>query len=165
MYMLESPCALYCEEETSDGDFSLNNNDLIEETVNNDSSVIKDSPLLSPHLQEDDLFDDDSGLESLISKENETHLCYDNLMSDGPLVESRREAVGWVLRVNAHYGFSACTAALAVNYYDRFLLSIGLQNNKPWASQLAAVACLSLAAKIQETLVPLLLDLQVWVLA
>lgn len=161
MHLLEEPCALYCEEGTFDEDFSLNTNALVEESVNNVSSAIKDSPLPSPRLQQQDLFYGDNEFESLISKENETHLCYDNLMSDGSLVESRRDAVGWILRVNAHYGFSAFTAALAVNYFDRFLLSIRLQNNKPWTTQLTAVACLSLAAKVQETQVPLLLDLQV----
>ncbi|XP_065863694.1 cyclin-D3-1-like isoform X4 [Euphorbia lathyris] len=33
--------------------------------------------------------------------------------------------------------------------------------DKPWMPQLAAVACLFLAAKVEETQVPLLLDLQV----
>lgn len=161
MHLLEEPCALYCEEETFDEDFSLNTNALVEESVNNDSSAIKDSPLPSPLPQEHDVFYDDNEFESLISKEKETHLCYDNLMSDGSLVESRRDAVGWILRVNAHYGFSAFTAALAVNYFDRFLLSVRLQNSNPWTTQLTAVACLSLAAKVQETQVLLLLDLQV----
>ncbi|OWM65657.1 cyclin-D3-3-like [Punica granatum] len=149
----EEHCALYCEEQTFDEDFSLNNND---------SPAIKDSPLPSSSpLQEHDPFIDSCELATLISKENGTHLCYDNLVSDGSLADARREAVGWVLSVNARYGFSAFTAALAVNYFDRFLLSVRLQNNKPWATQLTAVACLSLAAKIQETRVPLLLDLQV----
>ncbi|KAJ1421163.1 Cyclin-like [Sesbania bispinosa] len=36
-----------------------------------------------------------------------------------------------------------------------------LLRDKPWMTQLTAVACLSLAAKVEETHVPLLLDLQV----
>ncbi|CAI9752876.1 unnamed protein product [Fraxinus pennsylvanica] len=36
-----------------------------------------------------------------------------------------------------------------------------IMKDKPWMSQLTAVACLSLAAKVEETQVPLLLDLQV----
>jgi len=36
-----------------------------------------------------------------------------------------------------------------------------MQQDKPWMTQLAAVACLSLAAKMDETEVPLLLDFQV----
>ncbi|KAK9135870.1 hypothetical protein Syun_015200 [Stephania yunnanensis] len=74
---------------------------------------------------------------------------------------ARREAVEWMMRVNGHYGFSAVTAVLGVNYLDRFLSSFNLQRDKPWMSQLVAVACLSLAAKVEETHVPLLLDLQV----
>ncbi|XP_040997646.1 cyclin-D3-1-like isoform X2 [Juglans microcarpa x Juglans regia] len=75
--------------------------------------------------------------------------------------EARREAVEWMMKVNAHYSFSALTAFLAVNYFDRFLLSFHLHGEKPWMPQLAAVGCLSLAAKVEETQVPLLLDLQV----
>ena len=36
-----------------------------------------------------------------------------------------------------------------------------MQQDKPWMNQLEAVACLSLAAKMDETEVPLLLDFQV----
>ncbi|KAF9607027.1 hypothetical protein IFM89_030800 [Coptis chinensis] len=66
-----------------------------------------------------------------------------------------------MLKVDAHYGFSALTAVLAVNYLDRFMSSLRFQKDKPWMTQLAAVACLSVAAKVEETQVPLLLDLQV----
>ncbi|KAJ6735420.1 CYCLIN-D3-2 [Salix purpurea] len=75
--------------------------------------------------------------------------------------EDNEEAVGWFLRVKAHYGFSALTGVLAVNYFDRFISSSNFRREKPWMGQLAAVACLSLAAKVEETYVPLLLDLQV----
>ncbi|XLS47799.1 hypothetical protein HN51_022157 [Arachis hypogaea] len=44
---------------------------------------------------------------------------------------------------------------------DRFLLSFHFQREKPWMIQLASVTCISLAAKVEETQVPLLLDLQV----
>ncbi|KAE7999652.1 hypothetical protein FH972_004058 [Carpinus fangiana] len=74
---------------------------------------------------------------------------------------ARKGAVDWILTVKAHYGFSALTAVLAVNYFDRFASSRTFQREIPWMSQLAAVACLSLAAKVEEIDVPLLLDLQV----
>ncbi|KAL5821745.1 hypothetical protein ACOSQ3_023627 [Xanthoceras sorbifolium] len=111
-------------------------------------------------LLEQDLFWEDSELLSLISKENETGVSCD-LISDGFLMLARKEAVEWVLRVKAHYGFNALTSMLAVNYFDRFTSSLKFQRDKPWMGQLAAVACLSLAAKVEETQVPLLLDLQV----
>ena len=66
-----------------------------------------------------------------------------------------------MMKVNAHYGFSVVTAFLAINYLDRLLSSLHFQRDKPWMIQLAAVTCLSLAAKVEETQVPLLLNLQV----
>ncbi|KAH0695603.1 hypothetical protein KY284_015657 [Solanum tuberosum] len=66
-----------------------------------------------------------------------------------------------MLTVIGHYGFNALTAVLAVNYFDRFISGVLFQKVKPWMSQLVAVACLSIAAKVEEIQVPLLLDLQV----
>ncbi|KAJ8512814.1 hypothetical protein OPV22_003248 [Ensete ventricosum] len=85
------------------------------------------------------------------------------------LRSARREAVEWVALAAARHAFSALTALLAVNYLDQCFLSCGaagggllrLQDDKPWMGRLAAVACLSLAAKVEETRLPLLLDLQV----
>ncbi|CAL5366896.1 unnamed protein product [Camellia sinensis] len=84
-----------------------------------------------------------------------------NGTADSAISVARMEAVEWMLKVNAHYGFTALTAILAINYLDRFLSSLHFQRDKPWMIQLAAVTCLSLAAKVEETQVPLLLDLQV----
>ncbi|CAN1290199.1 CYCD3-1 [Linum perenne] len=72
---------------------------------------------------------------------------------------ARRRAVEWIVKVNNHYGFSTLTAFLAINYLDRFIA--GPCYEKPWTIQLVVVGCLSLAAKVEETDVPLLLDLQV----
>ena len=80
---------------------------------------------------------------------------------DGALAVARLQAVEWMMKVNAHYGFSVVTAFLAINYLDRLLSSLHFQRDKPWMIQLAAVTCLSLAAKVEETQVPLLLNLQV----
>ncbi|KAH9321567.1 hypothetical protein KI387_016206, partial [Taxus chinensis] len=63
--------------------------------------------------------------------------------------------------VHEHYSFGPPTAYLAINYLDRFLSSYQLPEGKVWMIQLLSVACLSLAAKMEETHVPLLLDLQV----
>ncbi|CAL5204700.1 unnamed protein product [Lathyrus oleraceus] len=109
---------------------------------------------------ETDMFWDDEELKSLLSKEQQNPLHI--FLQTNPVLEtSRRESIDWILKVNAHYSFSPLTAVLAVNYLDRFLFSFRLQNEKPWMTQLSAVACLSLAAKVEETQVPLLLDLQV----
>ncbi|THU57187.1 hypothetical protein C4D60_Mb03t00860 [Musa balbisiana] len=106
-------------------------------------------------------------LRSLAAKEGESSL---ELASDDGggcyLRSARKDAVEWVSRAAARHAFSPLTAVLAVNYLDRCFLSLAaggglqLQDNKPWMGRLAAVACLSLAAKVEETRVPLLLDLQ-----
>nr|GMD87673.1 cyclin-D3-1-like [Ipomoea batatas] len=74
---------------------------------------------------------------------------------------ARTEAVHWILKVTSYYGFSALTPILAVNYLDRFLSTLDYKKDEPWMIQLAAVTCLSLAAKVEEIHVPLLLDFQV----
>ncbi|KAE9613414.1 hypothetical protein Lal_00016397 [Lupinus albus] len=74
---------------------------------------------------------------------------------------ARKESVAWILKVQAYYGFQPLTAYLSVNYVDRFLNSRQLPQTNGWPMQLLSVACLSLAAKMEEPLVPSLLDLQV----
>ncbi|KAB2004754.1 hypothetical protein ES319_D11G221700v1 [Gossypium barbadense] len=65
--------------------------------------------------------------------------------------EARREAVEWMLEVNAHYGFTTLTTMLFVNYLDRFLSSFCFQRDKPSMIHHVAITCLSLAAKVEET--------------
>ncbi|WZZ06591.1 hypothetical protein YC2023_092512 [Brassica napus] len=65
------------------------------------------------------------------------------------------------LQVQAYYSFQPLTAYLAVNYMDRFLYARRLPETSGWPMQLLAVACLSLAAKMEEVLVPSLFDFQV----
>lgn len=143
--------ALYCEEEKW---VDVEDEDESEITTNSSVSL---SPLL---LLEQDLFWDDEELQSLFSKERET--CPKANDETGFLLSlPRKEFVEWILKINAYYGFSTLTAILAVNYLDRFLCSLSFPKDKPWMMQLAAVTCLSLAAKVEETDVPLLLDLQV----
>ncbi|XP_028769399.1 cyclin-D4-1-like [Neltuma alba] len=73
----------------------------------------------------------------------------------------RREALDWILKAHAYYGFGPLSFCLSVNYLDRFLSIHELPRGKSWTVQLLAVACLSLAAKMEEIEVPLLVDLQV----
>ncbi|XP_050129496.1 cyclin-D1-1-like [Malus sylvestris] len=76
-------------------------------------------------------------------------------------VTARADSVAWILKVQSYYGFQPLTAYLSVNYLDRFLYSRRLPQANGWPMQLLNVACLSLAAKMEEPLVPSLLDLQV----
>ncbi|CAN6198173.1 unnamed protein product [Urochloa humidicola] len=70
------------------------------------------------------------------------------------------ESVSWILKARSYHGFQPATAYLAVSYMDRFLSSSSLPDYG-WAFQLLSVACLSLAAKMEETSVPPLLELQI----
>ncbi|KAI9097567.1 hypothetical protein K1719_025338 [Acacia pycnantha] len=74
---------------------------------------------------------------------------------------ARKEAVDWIEKVREHFGFGPLCEYLSINYLDRFLSSYELPKGKGWTMQLLAVACLSVAAKMEETEVPLSLDLQV----
>ncbi|KAJ0973702.1 hypothetical protein J5N97_015667 [Dioscorea zingiberensis] len=69
---------------------------------------------------------------------------------------ARSDAIQWMLRTKACLGFSIQTAFLAVSYLDRFLARRSIEEGKCWAVKLAAVACLSLAAKMEELRVPAL---------
>ncbi|KVH97781.1 Cyclin-like protein [Cynara cardunculus var. scolymus] len=79
---------------------------------------------------------------------------------------AREESVAWILKVQRFYGFQPLTAYLSVNYLDRFIYCRGFpvvnsSTANGWPLQLLSVACLSLAAKMEEPLVPSILDLQV----
>ncbi|KAE8682775.1 Cyclin-D3-1 [Hibiscus syriacus] len=149
---------LYCLEENWEEEPGEDYLVKVEGSYYNNNGIIKSNPF--PALLEQDLSWEDDEVSSLLSKEAKDQPCY-RLQINENLAEVRREAVEWMLKVNAHYSFFALTALLAVNYLDRFLFSFRFQSDKPWMTQLAAVACISLAAKVEETQVPLLLDLQV----
>ncbi|MBA0707072.1 hypothetical protein Golax_019151 [Gossypium laxum] len=144
---------LYCEEEESFEDD--NGSEICVETVE------KETFLPSFFIENDCFFEQDDELFVLMSKEKQTHHGYIDVNLNKPLVLARKQALGLFFKVKEHYGFNALTMVLAVNYFDRFISSLKLQQDNPWMSQLAAVACLSLAAKVEETQVPVLLDLQV----
>ncbi|KAL6647448.1 hypothetical protein ACP70R_014885 [Stipagrostis hirtigluma subsp. patula] len=87
---------------------------------------------------------------------------YGERLRDGVVDASvRREAIDWIWKVYTYYNFGPLTAYLAVSYLDRFLSQYELPEGKDWMTQLLSIACLSLAAKMEETAVPQSLDLQV----
>ncbi|KAI3508848.1 hypothetical protein L1887_23868 [Cichorium endivia] len=106
----------------------------------------------------------DECLNLLMEKEREQFVGffdYLNKLKNGNLdLVARREAVEWITKVHAHFNFGPLSAYLSINYLDRFLAVYELPA-KSWTMQLLAIACLSLAAKMEETEVPLVLDLQV----
>ncbi|KAG6406924.1 hypothetical protein SASPL_134541 [Salvia splendens] len=136
--------ALYCQEEERYWD----------DDTHSDSSSSSFTHIINYHNAPQD---EDDDLISLLHKEQD-HEPPGEIRGAAPV---RAEAVEWMLKVVHYYSFSALTAVLAVNYFDRFQRSFQSGGDKPWMAQLAAVACVSLAAKVEETHVPLLLDLQV----
>ncbi|KAL1821817.1 hypothetical protein ACET3Z_016686 [Daucus carota] len=109
-------------------------------------------------LQSDEAFD-------LMLKKECEHLPasdYGERLRNGVLdLKARQEAVDWIGKVNSYFNFGPQCAYISVNYFDRFISAYELPAGKAWMMQLLAVACVSLAAKTEETEVPLLLDLQV----
>ncbi|KAG0488955.1 hypothetical protein HPP92_007766 [Vanilla planifolia] len=100
-----------------------------------------------------------------------SHYC-SRFLSSSPDATARQDSINWILKVINFYRFSPVTAYLSVNYLDRFLSSNSVLKvaetyggkNKiagGWPMQLLSVACLSIAAKMEETHVPQLLDLQI----
>lgn len=143
--------SLYCEEQSWEED------EVVVEEVSYGLEELRSADSMA--MSDEAMHWEDEELLSLSAKEKETNPC--NCLSDQLLASSRSAAVDWMMKVVASYSFSAAAAFLAVNYLDRFLASLHFDMEKPWMAQLAAVACLSLAAKVEETHVPLLLDLQV----
>lgn len=141
--------SLYCSEEPWEAQ---------EHELGDEDDAVNHPP--TTFLVDQDLFWEDEELTRLTSREEANPLRRD-LATDPCLAGARREAVGWMMKAHARCDFSALTAVLAVDYLDRFLFGFGSRTEKPWMTQLTAVACLSLAAKVEETQVPLLLDLQV----
>ncbi|KGN48716.1 cyclin-D4-1 [Cucumis sativus] len=100
----------------------------------------------------------------MVEKEIEhlpTHDYLKRMLSGDLDLKFRREAVDWIWKAHAHYSFGPLSLCLSMNYLDRFLSVYHLPMDKSWTVQLLSVACMSLAAKMEETEVPLPIDLQV----
>ncbi|CAA7404244.1 unnamed protein product [Spirodela intermedia] len=67
---------------------------------------------------------------------------------------ARSGAVRWILKARGRLRFSLHSAYVSVTYLDRFLLRRTIDRCQPWVMQLLSVACLSLAAKMEEIRVP-----------
>ncbi|XP_006657972.1 cyclin-D2-2-like [Oryza brachyantha] len=74
----------------------------------------------------------------------------------------RKDAIDWICKVHSYYNFGPLSLYLSVNYLDRFLSSFDLPHDKSWMQQFLSVSCLSLAMKMEETVVPPPVDLQVY---
>ncbi|OAY81477.1 Cyclin-D5-3 [Ananas comosus] len=115
---------------------------------------------------------DEEYVEKLISKETNLNIasrcCSPSSCDEAPsmlsqdwFVASRIDSIRWILRTRACFGFSYKTAYLAISFFDRFCLRRTIEKEKSWAIQLLSIACLSLAAKIEEERAPLLSEYRI----
>ncbi|KAL2504747.1 Cyclin-D5-1 [Abeliophyllum distichum] len=74
---------------------------------------------------------------------------------------ARLDAIKWILNTRAFFGFHFHTAYLSLIYFDGFLKRRSIDDGKLWAFRLLSVACLSLAAKMEECQVPALSEFHV----
>ncbi|XP_022133384.1 cyclin-D5-1-like [Momordica charantia] len=110
--------------------------------------------------------DDDEYFEILVARETAAESGTPLLFNDSPdairswLRSVRLDAVEWILKSRALFGFQFHTAYLSIGYFDR-VLSIRNLQKRSWIFRLLAVGCLSLAAKMEESKTPKLSSLQV----
>ncbi|XP_031478844.1 cyclin-D5-2-like isoform X1 [Nymphaea colorata] len=73
---------------------------------------------------------------------------------------ARLEAIRWIKKRKDYFDFGSETAYLSVTYMDRFLSRRTMDKAHGWAMQLLSIACLSLAAKMEECRIPPLPEFQ-----
>ncbi|KAI3451929.1 hypothetical protein Pfo_008594 [Paulownia fortunei] len=107
---------------------------------------------------------DSEYIEMLIQKETifQSNSNNSSVKSDRSWLKcARRDAIRWILDTRALFGLHFRTAYLSLIYFDRFLSRRSIDNEKLWAIRLLSVACLSLAAKMEECEVPALSEYHV----
>ncbi|KAI4388662.1 hypothetical protein MLD38_000971 [Melastoma candidum] len=82
------------------------------------------------------------------------------LADDEGMKCTRSDAVSWIIKSRDTFRFRFQTVYMSVMYFDRFLAKRSIDREKPWAMWLLTAACLSLAAKMEESTVPNLSSLQ-----
>jgi cyclin D1/2/4 len=151
--------SLYCAEDVTGGEWDD------EEQESGQMEVQRlTTDLLQPIVFLDFPVEDDDAIAVLLQKESRymPEADYPGRYRSRDLnAGARQNAISWMLKVQACHNFGPLTIALSVNYMDRFMSRHHLLQHKTWMLQLLSVACISLAAKMEETEVPILLDLQV----
>ncbi|EEF37094.1 cyclin d, putative [Ricinus communis] len=95
-------------------------------------------------------------IEKMVEMESRSFTCSDDssFANYSWLRCARLDAIDWIFNTRAIFGFRFHTAYLSVTYFDRFLSKRSIDDGKLWAIRLLSVACLSLAAKMEECRVP-----------
>ncbi|KAL5713636.1 hypothetical protein ACHQM5_015692 [Ranunculus cassubicifolius] len=74
---------------------------------------------------------------------------------------ARFDAIQWILQTKSLLGFCFQTAYLAITYFDQFLSKRSIEGEQIWAIRLLSVACLTIAAKMEECRVPALSEFSI----
>ncbi|KAJ3685527.1 hypothetical protein LUZ61_014691 [Rhynchospora tenuis] len=145
---------LMCQEDSSDLDFNIESES---------RRRISNSSLRDEGFSETE----EKYIEKLVSKEMSfctmyrscSSSCYEDyssVVTDDWFKSVRFDAVQWILKTSIYLGMGFQTSYLAVTYFDRFSLRRIIDQEKPWATRLLSIACLSLAAKMEEYRAPFL---------
>ncbi|KAJ8485776.1 hypothetical protein OPV22_018261 [Ensete ventricosum] len=91
-------------------------------------------------------------VEWLLSREKERESRTRDSSPESSRDPARSGAIRWILEAQRCFRFGLRTAYTAVAYFDRFFAhkTIDAMKDKTWAVKLLSVACLSLAAKMEE---------------
>ncbi|GFQ02218.1 cyclin-d5-3 [Phtheirospermum japonicum] len=95
---------------------------------------------------------DNEYLKTLLEKEI---ACGVLQFQDSWIARARLDAIQYIIKTSVLLGFRLQTAYVSVTYLDRFLSRRSIDgDNNSWAMRLLSMACLSLAAKMDEVSVP-----------
>ncbi|KAL3634133.1 Esterase KAI2c1 [Castilleja foliolosa] len=96
--------------------------------------------------------DDDEYIKTLLDKEI---ACVVPQFQDSWIARARLDAIQYIIKKSEVLGFRLQTAYVSVTYLDRFLSRKSIDgDDNSWAMRLLSMACLSLAAKMDEVSVP-----------
>ncbi|XP_057780068.1 cyclin-D5-3-like [Salvia miltiorrhiza] len=101
--------------------------------------------------------DDDAYIQTLLDREiTNGGPQIQHLLQNSWIERARLEGIDYILRKREVLGFGVQTAYASVTYLDRFLSRRSIEAEQSWAIKLLSMACLSLAAKMEEIRVPAL---------
>ncbi|CAN6539797.1 unnamed protein product [Malus baccata var. baccata] len=123
----------------------------------------EDKPMLNLNIYCDFFALEEDHLQNLILREIEFGFEKDeDLVIPIWVLNARLESITWVLQRRRALGFHPRTAYLCMTYFDRFISLRQIPvNNKEAVVRLLSVACLSLAAKMEEQNIPSLSQYEV----
>ncbi|XP_057533053.1 cyclin-D5-1-like [Amaranthus tricolor] len=105
--------------------------------------------------------DDDHHINILLQREISSNFIHKPHISANSSSFFRNYAISYIFHMGALLGFQLQTTYLSVCYFDLFLSKRSIDEDKTWEIQLVSIACLLVAAKMEEIRVPSLSKFQV----